>query len=172
MTLTRVPSEALAVSCPTDDLVGLADLLATHPIALLPVGGVGDLGRAASLDLVVLVEIGAEGPQSAIKWRARLSPSTPLAPDPGTLLPRSWVSRHPNAYELARTPAAGEPFDAALWDDEDEQLRVQLFLPIQRLEEMPREQWLFANELVRKQGRAGRRFAPSEPTIVALPERL
>ncbi len=172
MTVTRVSAEALAVSCPADDLIGLGNLLAVHPVALLPVGGVGDLERAAGLDLVLLFEIGADGPKPAIRWRARLSPATPLHPDPATLLPRSWVSRHPDAYELARMQTPVEPSDAALWDDEDEHLPVQLFLPIRQLEQMPRAQWIFANELVPKQGRAGRRFAPAKPTVVALPEHL
>ena len=165
----REPGAALAVSCPTDDLVGLRRVLAVQSLAMLPVGGVGDLGRAAGVDLVLIVEIGADGPKPAITWRALLGTSSPLEPDPGSLLPTSWVKRHPDGYAVARTPHPQVRSDAELWDDEDEPGPAQLFLPIRALKQLPRDQWLFANELVPKQRRAGRSFAPSTPTIVVVP---
>jgi hypothetical protein len=160
------------VGCPSDDLIGLTEVLARRPLALLPVGGVGDLGSAAGLELVLFVEVTAEGPGSSITWRARLGNSTPLEPDPASLLPATWVDRHPHAYALARMSPQRGRSEAEFWDDEDEPPPAQLFLPISRLERLPRDHWLFANELVPKQHRAGRRFAPSVPTIVDVPDVL
>ena len=53
-------------------------------------------------------------------------------------------------------------------DDEDEHL-VQAFVEVSGLEALPRDEWLFANELVGKQARRGRSYRPRVPTIVTLP---
>jgi hypothetical protein len=177
------------LSCPSDDLDALAEVLARSPIALLPVGGVGDLTAAAGISTLLLVEVTAEGPRSAITWRGRLGLSTPLDPDPEQLLPKSWVERHPDAYARSRQQHAtaqtqpadpagaanewdSDDWDSDDWDDwaDDERFNaVQLFLPVMTLEQIPPEEWLFANELVPKQQRAGRRFAPRRPTLVTIP---
>jgi hypothetical protein len=161
---------ALAVSCPAEDLSGLHELLARQPIALLPIGGAGDLERAAGLEQILIIEIGVDGPHSEIRWRARLGKSTPLDPDPSSLLPTSWLDRHPDGYALARSPRTEVRSDARDWDDEDEPLRTQMFIPIRELERLPHNQSFFANELVPKQQRAARIFAPLMPTIVVVPD--
>jgi hypothetical protein len=163
------------MSCPSDDLLAIAELLSRRPIALLPVGGVGDLAAAAGVVTLLLVEVTDEGPRSAITWRGELASSTPLEPDPKDLLPPSWVARHPDAYELSRAGRANEEQAADEvdgWDDwdDDERNAVQLFLPVTRLQQLPAAEWMFANELVPKQQRAGRRFAPRTPAVVPLPQ--
>lgn len=176
MTSTRpAPARVLCLSCPTEDLTALPAVLRHFGRALVPAGGSGDLAQAAGVDELYLVEVTADGPLPAVTWRARLAPSTPLTdPDPGQLLPASWLARHPLAYRAARTPhlpahpEADEPDDD--WDDEDESPPVQVFVPITSLDPVSRAEWVFTNELVPKQQRRGRRFAPRVPTLVHLPD--
>src|SRR5215207_11288406 len=145
----------LVLSCPSDDLASAVEVITRHGLALIPVGGEGDLGRAAGLTLLYIVEVADDGPRPAATWCADLGISVPLsAPDPADVLPPSWVSRHPEAYSRSRTPdvpPSDGPSEAELWDDEDEPSPVQLFVPVTSLRSLPREQWIFTNELVRKQ---------------------
>jgi len=170
------PASCLVLSCPSDDLASAAHVITRHGLALLPAGGEGDLSRAAGLQLLYIVEIANDGPRSAATWCADLGISVPLStPDPADVLPPSWMSRHPEAYSRSRGGAAATgpsdgPSEAELWDDEDEPSPVQVFVPVTNLRRLPREQWIFTNELVRKQQRGGRRFAPRVPTLVVLPE--
>jgi len=167
-------SSCLVLSCPSEDLASAAEVITAHGLALLPAGGEGDLGRAVGLHLLYIVEISDDGPRSAVTWCADLGDSVPLSsPDPVDVLPPSWVARHPDAYSRSRTPdvrGSDHPTEAELWDDEDEPSPTQVFVPVTNLRSLPREQWIFTNELVRKQQRGGRRFAPRVPTMVALPE--
>lgn len=176
VTSTRpAPARVLCLASPTEDLRALPEVLRRFGRALVPAGGVGDLARAAGVDELYLVEVTADGPLPAVTWRARLSRSTPLTdPDPGQLLPASWHVRHPLAYRAARTPHApalpeSDDWDDD-WDDEDEDLPIQVFVPIATLDPVPRAEWVFTNELVPKQQRRGRRFAPRVPTVVHLPD--
>ena len=167
-------SHCLVLSCPSEDLASAAAVITAHGFALLPAGGEGDLGRAAGLQLLYIVEVSDGGPRSAATWCAHLGNSVPLSsPDPADVLPPSWVTRHPEAYSRSRTPDVGSgdgPSEAELWDDEDEPSPVQVFVPVTNLRTLPRDQWIFTNELVRKQQRGGRRFAPRVPTMVVVPE--
>ena len=164
--------QALVLSCPTDDLASVRTLLEQGPVALVPSGGVGDLGLAAGVELLLIVEIDDDGPRSAITWQARLGDLTPLQPDPARLLPESWLRRHPDAYLRTRTPGArAAPTRDEHWDEEDEPADrpAQVFLPVTELQALPQAHWVFTNELVPKQRREGRRFAPRVPTLVTLP---
>jgi hypothetical protein len=169
---------ALVISCPADDLAGVVVVLAQHPVALLPVGGVGQLGRAAGVTELLVVEVGPEGPLPAVTWRGALASATPLDAELEQLLPASWLRRHPDAYARSRGAAAAasvmDEHDRNQADDDDEvndeDVRAQIFLPVTTLAQLPSSQWLFANELVSKQRRQGRRFAPRVPAIVTLPE--
>lgn len=163
---------ALALSCPDVDLAGAQSLLATHGLALLPAGGHGDLDRAATVTTLFIIEVTEEGARPAVTWRAHLAMHVPLVtPSPDQLLPPSWVSRHPDAYAQARQPTVTDgASEAELWDDEDEPAPAQVFVPIGQLVALSREQWVFTNELVPKQQRRGRRFAPRVPTLVDIPD--
>lgn len=166
----RSPRLALVACCPSDDLEGLVEVLRGSEVALLPVGGVGDLPEAAGVDLLLVVEITEEGARPTITWRGLLSDRTPVDPDPVTLLPASWTSRHPDAYLRSRHQRAALAPVPEPWDDEDEPLPTQVFLPVVSLEAMDGDEWIFANELVPKQRREGRTFAPRVPTLVLLPD--
>lgn len=167
-------SRALLVACPERDLAGLMTVVAAHSVALVPTGGAGDLGQAAGVQALYLVEIRPDGPRPAATWRASLLMATPIAvPDPATLLPPTWTARYPHAYQNARRPAAehvgDEPGDK--WDDEedsDHDREQQVFIPISSLDPLPQSEWVFTNELVPKQRRDGRRFAPRAPALVQL----
>ena len=165
---------ALVISCPADDLSGAAAVLEQHSCALLPVGGLGHLGVAAGVATLLVVEVGAEGPLPAVSWEGVLAPATPLGDDLEQLLPASWRQRHPDVYARCRGLSPVPPSsDAPGWDpdddDADDDGRTQVFLPVTRLAQLPKGRWIFANELVSKQRREGRTFAPREPTIVELP---
>ena len=161
----------LALSCPEDDLIGAREVLARHDTVLLPAGGPGDLERSAGIETLYIIAVTQGGVRAAATWRADLAMSTPLTePRPELLLPPSWRARHPRAYAQAReqTPDTA-PGDADLWDD-DEPEPQQIFVPIVALVELPRSEWIFSNELVPKQDRRGRSFAPRVPTLVKLPD--
>jgi len=113
---------------------------------------------------------------SAATWRATFVRR--VAYEPGSPwpegLPASWTAEHP-APEPA--PAAADPDDAVDLDDEDEDaweddedIGPQSFLEVVDLAPLPRQEWLFANELVGKQARGGRYFRPRVPTLVDLPD--
>lgn len=167
--------QALLLACPSADLDGAAIVAATCGLALLPAGGVGDLERCTPLIPLYLVAIGEEGPQPAATWSARLLGSLSLVdPEPVDLLPPTWRERHADAYARARSthhdghrPAGAEDDDEE--DGEDGEDPRQLFIPVRGLAPMVQSEWLFTNELVPKQARGGRRFAPRVPTLVQLP---
>ena len=170
----------LLVACPAEDLSEGINLQAAFGCFLLPAGGVGDVHLCTPETPVYLIETGDAGPAPAATWRAELLTSLSLvSPEPGDLLPASWTARHPDSYTAARTsptteqqPAEsdGDPFDDALDDESDEPPLQQLFIPLTHLAPLPRTDWIFTNELVRKAARQGRRFAPRAPTLVILPE--
>ena len=54
------------------------------------------------------------------------------------------------------------------WDDDE--IGPQAFLEVTGLTELPRADWLFTSELVRKQARGGRSYRPRVPTLVDLPD--
>ena len=175
--VTTEVSACLVLSCPSEDLASAAMVISRHGLALLPAGGEGDLGRAAGIQQIYIVEIDVGGPRSAATWCADLGVSVPLvSPDPADMLPPSWVTRHPDAYSRSRevndAHHSDGPTEAELWDDDDEPSPVQVFVPVTNLRTLPRSEWVFTNELVRKQLRGGRRFAPRVPTLVTLPEEV
>lgn len=168
-------SDALLLACPSTDLGGAAEAEATYGLALLPAGGVGDLARCSPRLSLYLVAIDEDGARPAATWSAQLLGSVPLTdPTPEELLPPTWHARHRGAYAEARaplvaTPSAGEHVD----DDDDDDLENQprqIFIPVSDLNPLDKSSWLFTNELVPKQARGGRRFAPLVPTLVRLPD--
>ena len=67
--------------------------------------------------------------------------------------------------------AADEPSRET--DDEDDEDKddagPQCYFEVERLEPIPKEGWVFANELVRKQERGGRAFFPRAPRLIRPP---
>lgn len=160
---------ALLVACPENDIAGVLTVVTLHGVALVPTGGTGELGQAAGVQTLYLVEVAVEGPRPAATWRASLRTSTPITdPDPSTLLPPTWSIRHPDAYQNARRPVSEHVAEQPGEEPDDADTALQIFLPISSLEQLPKSDWVFTNELVPKQRREGRRFAPRAPALVQL----
>lgn len=159
---------------------------AAGPRATLPAGGLGDLEAAvAGQPVVVMATDAGDGEVPAATWRAtfvRRVPHEIGTPWPDGV-PPTWSAEHvaPEAPADADAPSgdgpapddAEDPGDLEdEWDDDwddDEDDEVQSFLEVTDLEPLPRDEWLFANELVGKQARGGRSYRPRVPTLVTLP---
>jgi len=190
----------LLLACPKSDLEGAHALCRAGGLAVLPAGGAGDLPRTplgASL-LIVDLDVNFDGDtdgdnddgssRPVARWHAELAGQLPLDPERfNSLLPPTWVDRHPSAFASARIPARRNDEAASEADSmerrwerqweldgepvpDDGQPDGQVFLPVIGLEPLPRARWIFTNELVPKQARRGRRFLPRSPTLVQLPD--
>ena len=146
---------------------------------VLPAGGPGDLDTTAPGAPVLVMPTDEDDTEiSAATWRATFVRH--VAYEPGSPwpegLPASWTAEHP-APAPEPAPAAADPDDADDLDDEDEDvweddedIGPQSFLEVVGLVPLPRQEWLFANELVGKQARGGRYFRPRVPILVDLPD--
>jgi hypothetical protein len=175
-----VPDEqALLIAIPLRHLE--AALETASDTVVLPAGGPGDLDAAASGAVVLVMPTDTGDAEiSAATWRAtfvRRVPHESGTPWPDGL-PVSWTEEHP-APGPAPVRAAAEPVDRDDLDEEEdededdsdnEERGLQSFLEVVDLGPLPRQEWLFANELVGKQARGGRFFRPRFPTLVDLPE--
>ena len=128
---------------------------------VIPAGSPGDLdGAAAGMD--VLLMISGEDAVPAVTWRATfLRRVAPEAPDLPELLPSTWLDERRAAAE---TDPGVDPEE-----DEDDERGPQSFFEVERLEPLPKHEWIFANELVRKQERGGRSFFPRAPRVIRAP---
>jgi hypothetical protein len=171
---------ALLIAIPLRHLESLS-VAADDPV-LLPAGGPGDLDAApAGTPVFVMATDAGEAEVPAATWRATYlgRPAyEPGSPWPSGL-PATWVEEHrPDPEPLpdgdARLTAYGndadDDEDLDGWDDEEDGPGPQAFLSVTGLERLPRDSWLFTNELVRKQARRGRSFRPRVPTLVDLPD--
>ena len=170
-------SKALILACPVQDIRAAAEVENHYGMALLPAGGLGDLETCGLLPRLYLLEILSATAAPAATWLAELLASVPLSnPDPGKLLPSTWQERHPDAYSVARgllEPSRGGAtveIDPDDFPEAGERIRQQVFLPVSGLTSLPKHDWLFTNELVRKQTRRGRTFAPRAPTLITIPD--
>jgi hypothetical protein len=109
---------------------------------------------------------------SAATWSAsfvRRVPYTPGAPWPQGL-PATWTAEHPEPQPLpepAEMPRPDVDVDVDEdWEDDEGEVGPQSFLEVADLRPLPRQEWLFANELVGKQARGGRTFRPRVPIVV------
>ena len=163
---------ALLFACPAEDIAAAATTNGELGMALLPAGGAGDLEQCTLQTPLYLVEIAAEGVRPSVTWQATLLGSVSLVnPDPSRLLPSTWTERHAHAYAQARGFETMSVESDGEDDEDDEGLELrQVFIPVTNIEALPQSEWLFTNELVPKQARGGRRFAPRVPTLVHLPE--
>jgi len=155
---------ALLAGIPRRHLASAAWTCAAHGRVVLPAGRPGDLERAVA-GTVVLLMISGEDEVPAATWRAtfveRVNPeeSDELRP----LIPSSWVE------ERLAHASASEDDDPDPMDDEEEAADLQSFFEVERLEELRKHEWVFANEVVRKQERGGRSFLPRGPRLIRLP---
>jgi hypothetical protein len=177
--LLVLDEQALLIAIPRRHLESAYE--APGEATVLPAGGPGDLDSTTGGTCVLVMTTDADQALPAATWSAtfvRRVPYTPGSPWPDGL-PPSWTEEHAG-QEPALTLSApdrdderdegDEPDDEELaWEDEDD-VGPQSFLEVMELRPLPRDEWLFANELVGKQARGGRRFQPRVPTIVALPD--
>jgi hypothetical protein len=164
---------ALLIAIPERHLESVSALV-DGPV-VLPAGGVGDLDTAsAGMPVLVMATDAADGDVPAVTWRATFLarvPYEPGAPWPEGL-PAPWVEEHPPLDGDDEPVLADDEDDEDEDedDDEDEDVGSQTFLAVDGLERLPRDSWLFTNELVRKQARRGRSFRPRIPTMVDVPD--
>jgi hypothetical protein len=112
----------------------------------------------------VLLIISGEDAVPAATWRAtlvrRIEPPDDGFPD---RLPPSWLEERQVTSDV---PVPDDSDD----DDRDETaVGPQSYFEVERLEQLPKQDWVFANELVRKQERGGRAFFPRAPRLIRTP---
>ena len=144
-------------------------------VVVLPAGGLGDLADAPSgLPVLVIATDAGDTEVTAATWRATIVGQVPYRQgDPWPEgIPATWADEHPVPEHRAAPVGEDDLDDLDDWDDEDEDEDdlVQTFLAVSGLAPLPRDEWIFANELVGKQARRGRSFRPRVPTIVSLPD--
>jgi hypothetical protein len=128
---------------------------------VLPAGSPGDLARTEAGTRVLLILAGPDELPAAT-WTATFVRQ--VLPEPGAvpdLAPPTWVAEHGSRAIDPAPPSEGE-------DDDDDAAGPQSYFEVVHLVELPREDWVFANELVRKQERGGRAFLPRAPRLVRL----
>ena len=167
---------ALLIAIPLRHLESAAT--AKDATVILPAGGPGDLDAVSpGMPVIVMATEAGESEVPAATWQATFVRRVEYElgkPWPDGL-PATWIDEHrPMAPASgSATSIAGDP-DADDWDDDDDsdddEAGPQSFLEVSQLRALPRDGWLFANELVRKQARRGRSFRPQVPTIVNLPD--
>ena len=92
-------------------------------------------------------------------------------PDPEGL-PASWVEERRTRVAAPRDEVPVSPFgdDEDEDDVEDTHESVQVYLDVRDLRPLDKQEWLFTNELVRKQERGGRTFFPRTPRLIRAPD--
>jgi hypothetical protein len=161
--------------------------VAIGPLArvLLPAGGPGDLDSATpGMTLLMMATDAGESERPAATWSAVVVRRVPYElgqPWPEGL-PATWLVEHapapfPQGALGVPLGAVGTPEeddwdadeDDGDEDDEDDGVGPQSFVEVAGLAPLDRRDWVFANELVRKQARGGRSFRPRVPMLVRLP---
>jgi hypothetical protein len=167
------PDRALVLAMPLRHLEAGAAVIETEGSVVLPAGGPGDLDDTppGSRVLVIATEAGdAEVP--AATWSAEFAGRVAHAPgDPWpTDLPSTWVEEHgePEPTPPPLPPPEDEDDEDEDEDEDDDLPGPQSFLRVTALAPIPRDRWIFANELVPKQRRGGRSFVPPVPRLIAV----
>lgn len=147
---------------PSRHLEGAAEICRLTGRVVLPAGSPGDLSQAPPGTTVLLMISGPDAVPAAT-WRAtlvgHLEPSDDAFPDG---LPPSWLEDRLTAGDAS--PAAEDE------DDEPDDTGPQSYFEVERLEPLAKQEWVFANELVRKQERGGRAFFPRAPRLFRSPD--
>jgi hypothetical protein len=161
----------ILAAVPLRHLRSALEICAERGRVALPATGRGDLDEARPGDAVYLYayQVG-DRPVPAATWRATFVRAVAASdgdhPEP-ELTPPSWRE---DRIAVDETPPPVPPDDP---DDPDRLAGAgppELFLEVAELRELPKRDWLFTNELVRKQDRGARTFVPVAPIRVPLPE--
>jgi hypothetical protein len=149
----------LVAGLPSRHLDGAVEVCRVTGWVVLPAGSPGDLDLARP-GTAVLLMISGQGAVPAATWRAtfvrRIAPADDGFPDG---LPPTWLEDRLTAHEPS--PATEE--------EEEEDAGPQSYFEVERLEPLPKQDWVFANELVRKQERGGRAYFPRAPRLIQPP---
>lgn len=157
-------ARALLAGLPQRHVDAAVEVCAKEGRVVIPAGSPGDLDRAAA-GMDVLLMISGEDAVPAVTWRATFlrRVAGDQESDPPDLLPPTWLEER-LAAAATRDPAVDRDED-----DEDDDRGPQSFFEVERLEPLPKQDWIFANELVRKQERGGRAFFPRAPRLIRPP---
>lgn len=186
--LPVLDEQALFIAIPVRHLEAALDAQSSGgERTVLPAGGPGDLDDApAGTPVLVMPTDAGDSEVPAATWRATFVRRVPYVPGSAWPegLPTSWTDEHPVPEAAAPADPDDDPDDDPdgdrdddpdddpdddAWED-DEDAGPQSFLEVVDLGPLPRQEWLFANELVGKQARGGRWFQPLVPTLVDLPD--
>jgi hypothetical protein len=171
------PGRALLAAVPRRHLASALIVQQRRGRVALPALEVGDLRNADPGTDVYLYAHGEDGRQlPAATWRARLlrwAPAEPDGryPDDGDLVPPSLVEE----MRVAREVIASAPQDHVTTADGERDRLAEgeaagAYFEVEGLEELPKRDWLFTNELVSKGDRGARYFMPRVPVLVRLPD--
>jgi hypothetical protein len=167
----------ILAAVPLRHLRSALEVCAQRGRVALPATGRGDLDAAQPGDAVYLYayQVG-DRPVPAATWRATfvraVAATDGVHPEPD-LTPPSWREDRLAAAEPPAPVDPDDPDDPDELDEPDELAGVgppELFLEVAELRELAKRDWLFTNELVRKQDRGARAFVPVAPIRVPLPE--
>jgi hypothetical protein len=169
---------ALLVAMPLRHLEAARRIAESADSAILPAGGPGALDEAAPGSQVLIIATEPDGAGvPAATWTATFGGRVDHEPgDPWPEgLPGTWLEEH--GHRAAERPQGASPIPADANDeddddddDDDERVGPQSFFRVSGLGPLPREEWVFANELVPKQRRGGRTFEPHAPVLVSRPD--
>jgi hypothetical protein len=152
----------LLAGLPSRHLEGAVEICRADGRVVLPAGSPGDLDLAPP-GTEVLLMISGEDAVPAATWRAtlvrRIEPSDDGYPD---RLPPTWLEDRLAAFDVRSSD------DVEVEQDEGD-VGPQTYFEVERLEPIPQQDWVFANELVRKQERGGRAFFPRAPRLIRTP---
>jgi hypothetical protein len=155
--------QVLLAGLPARHLEGAVEICRAAGRVVLPAGSPGDLDLA-SPGTEVLLMISGEHAVPAATWHAtlvrRIEPSDNGYPD---RLPPSWLE------DRLVTSDGPSPDRVEVDEDEDDIVGPQSYFEVEHLEPLPKQDWVFANELVRKQERGGRAFFPHAPRLIRTP---
>ncbi|HEY6567692.1 MAG TPA: hypothetical protein VI341_09250 [Actinomycetota bacterium] len=178
--MTNDRERALLVVMPLEDLRSALTRAGADSGVVLPAGGPGDLGLVPAGTPVLLMASDPSGDEvPAATWRASLIGRVPHEPgDPyPERLPSTWLERHnPSTAADDASPVEDDAIEETQHLDEDDDLDdvesagPQSFFEVTDLRELPKQEWLFVNELVGKQARGGRTFFARVPMMVRLPD--
>lgn len=174
------PARALLAAVPRRHLESALTVQRRRGRVALPALEAGGLRAAEPGTDVYLYAHGEDGrPLPAATWRARLRRWAPARPDgghpyDGDLVPPSLVEEMRVAREVISSEPAS-PADLAGSEEVEGRLAegdatAGAYFEVDGLEELPKRDWLFTNELVSKRERGARYFMPRVPVLVRLPD--
>jgi hypothetical protein len=176
---------AILAAVPLRHLRSGLEVCAERGRVALPIAGRADLAaRPGDAVYLYAYQVG-ERPVPAATWRGELVRVVEAEdgehPEPN-LTPPTWREERvaadvrPDPVSESRPPddGADTAADDDATDDADDGLvgagPTEVFLEVEALRELDRREWMFTNELVRKQDRGARTFVPLAPVRVLLPD--